>query len=100
MKFVVLNFPNPSAHFLKRIKRSFVKDLPEDEDDREIASLIITLAHKLKRKVVAEGVETEGQAAFLQSQGCDYAQGYLFGRPLPADEFIALMAAQSKQRDV
>jgi len=74
-----------------KIDRSFVKDLPNNSDDREITSLIITLAKKLNRKVIAEGVETEGQIDFLRENGCDYGQGYFYAKPLPADEFLVAL---------
>ena len=74
-----------------KIDRSFVKDLPHNSDDREITSLIITLAKKLNRKVIAEGVETLGQIEFLRENGCDYGQGYYYARPLPADEFLVAL---------
>ncbi len=79
-----------------KIDRSFVKDLPDDVDDREITSLIITLAQKLDRKVIAEGVETEGQIEFLKNHGCDYGQGYYYSKPLPADEFMVLLYGWNK----
>jgi diguanylate cyclase (GGDEF)-like protein len=83
-----------SLSYLKRfpidtlkIDQSFVRDIPGDADDTTIAKLIIDMAHALELKVVAEGVETEEQRAFLCAQQCDEAQGYLFGRPMPAKEF-------------
>ena len=76
---------------IERIKldRSFVRDLPGDSEDAAIASAAISMAHDLGMIVVAEGVETEAQRAFLQARGCDVMQGYLFGRPEPAQVFAA-----------
>ena len=72
-------------HQLK-IDRSFISDLPDDLDDAAIATMIHQLAHTLGMSVVAEGVETEAQRDYLMSLGCQYFQGYLFGKPgaLPA----------------
>ncbi|MCG8668429.1 MAG: EAL domain-containing protein [Pseudomonadales bacterium] len=72
-----------------KIDRTFIKDVTESADDRAIASSIITLGHNLGLKVVAEGVETEEHVEFLREHKCDIAQGYHYGRPLPALEAIA-----------
>jgi len=69
-----------------KIDRSFVKDLSHDADDRAIISAIIGMAHTLGLRVVAEGLDTEEQMAFLKEQGCDELQGFLFSRPLPVDQ--------------
>ena len=63
----------------------------EDENDRALTEAIIVMAHKLGLKTIAEGVETEGQRDMLLKFGCDYAQGYLYSRPVPANEFDALL---------
>jgi diguanylate cyclase (GGDEF)-like protein len=66
---------------LLKIDRSFVRGIPHDSSDIEIAAAVIAMAHKLKIEVVAEGVETPAQLKFLRSNDCDYAQGFLFGEP-------------------
>jgi len=71
-----------------KIDRSFVKGIP-DQDNGELASLIINLSKILGIQTIAEGVETQEQLDWLRAQGCDFAQGYLFSRPVPADEAFA-----------
>ena len=78
------------ANYLK-IDRSFVVGLGEDPDDKELVSGMVGLAHALGLKVIAEGVKSAEQLAWLQEMGCDFAQGYYFGRPLSreaASEFL------------
>jgi diguanylate cyclase (GGDEF)-like protein/PAS domain S-box-containing protein len=74
-----------------KIDRSFVKAMASDDTARTLVETIISLAHSLRLKVVAEGVETEEQAAILGRLQCDQMQGYLFSKPLPADEVAALL---------
>ncbi|HEX4938035.1 MAG TPA: EAL domain-containing protein, partial [Candidatus Kapabacteria bacterium] len=69
-------------HILK-VDRSFVMDIPHDEDDMEITAAVIAMAHKLGLKVVAEGVELAEQAEFLKENHCDFVQGYYYGKPMP-----------------
>ncbi len=81
-------------HKLK-IDQSFITSLSKDRDYQAITNAIIAMAHILKVKVVAEGVETEDQMSFLNSRDCDEMQGYLFSKPVPAREFEKLLVSAS-----
>ena len=74
-----------------KIDQSFVSDITVDPDSAAIASTIIVMAHSLHLKVIAEGVETEGQLNYLGRHGCDEMQGYYFSRPVPATDFERLL---------
>ena len=74
-----------------KIDRSFIKGLPDDSDDGALVQAILSIADSLGLRVIAEGVETERQACFLRERGCDFAQGYLYSRPLNGDELSGLL---------
>jgi EAL domain-containing protein (putative c-di-GMP-specific phosphodiesterase class I) len=76
-----------------KIDRSFVREITRDIGDKAIADAIIALGRALDLTVVAEGVETLEQEAFLRAHNCDEIQGYLVSRPVPADEFAAFIAS-------
>jgi EAL domain-containing protein (putative c-di-GMP-specific phosphodiesterase class I) len=71
-----------------KIDRSFIKDIPDNQDDIEITSAVIAMARNLNLKVVAEGIETVEQLTFLRHQRCDIGQGYLFDKPIPGDQLL------------
>ncbi|WP_290654674.1 EAL domain-containing protein [Idiomarina sp.] len=81
------NFPVTSL----KIDRSFINDLPDNEDDAVIVQTIINLARNLNIQLVAEGIETSEQVDFLMSRECGVGQGYLFSRPLPAEKITELL---------
>jgi len=74
-----------------KIDKRFIDDIPLNRDGMEIVNAIIAMAHALRLTVLAEGVEDQAQLDYLKSRGCDMFQGYLFGRPMPADEFEKLL---------
>jgi diguanylate cyclase (GGDEF)-like protein len=80
--------------FLK-IDQSFTRNLAFGSSDMALSEAIIVMAHKLGLKVTAEGVETELQKELLATAGCDYAQGYLFSRPIPPEEFANLLGGNT-----
>ena len=74
-----------------KIDQSFIRQISTVGDDTAIVTAIIDMARNLKLRVVAEGVETVDELAFLQAHGCDEVQGYYFSRPVPAEKFAALL---------
>jgi len=89
-----------SLSFLRRlpvqevkIDRSFIVQMATDEQDAAIVRAIVELGHNLGMRIVAEGIETEEVYARVAALGCDEAQGYLMGRPVPAEAFVALASA-------
>ena len=83
---------------LLKLDRSFVMYLEDDEISREIVSAVIRIAKSKKIETIAEGIETIGQAKILKESGCDQAQGYFFGKPMPADKFEEFMAMKASER--
>jgi diguanylate cyclase (GGDEF)-like protein len=81
-----------------KVDRSFIRDIPADSGDKKIAQAIIAMAHALRLKVVAEGVENAEQLKFLRAQHCDAVQGYFLFRPLPVDEATDALKANRRQR--
>ena len=94
-----------SLSYLKRfpidtlkIDQSFVRDIATDADDATIVSAVIGMGRNLSKRVVAEGVETHEQLAFLRTQQCDEGQGFQFSHPLPAEDFALLLAIGNDER--
>jgi diguanylate cyclase (GGDEF)-like protein/PAS domain S-box-containing protein len=83
-----------------KIDRSFVQNLAFDGDNQALCEAMVVLAHKLGLKVIAEGVETTEQRDFLISVGCDFAQGFLYSEPVPADQFEVLVWPSFEDRPV
>ena len=79
-----------------KIDQSFVRNLASDSNDKVLCEAIITMAHQLGMKVIAEGIETQQQCDLLKGAGCDYGQGYLFSRPLTVEAFEAVMTKDVK----
>jgi EAL domain-containing protein (putative c-di-GMP-specific phosphodiesterase class I) len=86
-------------HQLK-IDQSFVRDVLTDANDASIARTIVALGHNLGLTVIAEGVESEAQHAFLTACGCEFFQGYLFSQALPAEAFLAYAQAHFQSSDL
>jgi EAL domain-containing protein (putative c-di-GMP-specific phosphodiesterase class I) len=83
--------------FLK-IDQSFVSNMDSDPDNLTLCESMILMAHRLGLKVIAEGVEKDSQRELLAAAGCDFAQGYLFSRPVASDEFEMLLLAADLQQ--
>lgn len=79
-----------------KIDRQFIDEIPDNPDDVAIAQSIIAMAKSLNLKLVAEGVETQEQLDFLRQHGCDWGQGYLMGKPVPAEQFVRHLSVKSE----
>ena len=95
-----------SMSYLKRfpintikVDRSFVRDLPDSAQDKAITKAIISMAHSLQMRVIAEGIETDRQEVVLSADGCNSGQGYLYSPPVNADE-ISKLARLIKPVDI
>jgi EAL domain-containing protein (putative c-di-GMP-specific phosphodiesterase class I) len=82
-----------------KVDRSFIRDIPADSGDKQITRAIIAMAHSLRLRVVAEGVETADQLKFLRKERCDTVQGYYLHRPLPEAEVAAVLKLNRRHRD-
>ena len=78
-----------------KIDRSFISGLPDNENDKVVVSALISLGQKLNLRVIAEGVESDEQVAFLREHHCDEMQGYRFSKPIPAEAIAGMLAAKS-----
>lgn len=82
-----------------KVDQSFVRDIPHDAKGMQICEVVVNLGKTLGLEVLAEGVETEAQLAYLRGLGCDYVQGYLLGRPMPAAELEAQLRGNAAALD-
>ncbi len=78
-----------------KIDRSFIHEIDQKQEDAEIVSAITSMAHTLRLRVVVEGIETVSQLGVVTRRHCDVIQGFLFSRPLPADEIVHLLAERN-----
>ena len=90
--YTSLNYLRDFPADVLKIDRSFVRGVPEDQDNCSLVAAIVAMAHKLRLSVVAEGVETEGQLRFLRALDCEQVQGYLLGRPVAPDQLEAQLS--------
>jgi EAL domain-containing protein (putative c-di-GMP-specific phosphodiesterase class I) len=86
-----LNYVSILPISMLKIDRSFVQNCAKRKTDASILTAIVNMGHALGLKVLAEGVETEEQARILREQGCDEVQGFLYSRPVPAEELFAML---------
>ena len=80
-----------------KIDKSFMDDIPRNEDDKAVTSAVISLGQRLNMRVIAEGVETDEQIAFLRANNCDEMQGYHFSKPITADAIVTLLSLSTDQ---
>jgi EAL domain-containing protein (putative c-di-GMP-specific phosphodiesterase class I) len=78
-----------------KIDRSFICNLPEDKDDAEITKAIISMSQSLNLDIIAEGIETDEQRAFVNSEGCYMIQGYLYSKPVTYDDMTAKLKGEA-----
>jgi EAL domain-containing protein (putative c-di-GMP-specific phosphodiesterase class I) len=78
-----------------KVDQSFVRNAISDHGDAAIVRTVVAMAHSFGMKVIAEGVETEAHLTFLSGLGCEYYQGYLFSKPLPAQDVARLLSGES-----
>jgi EAL domain-containing protein (putative c-di-GMP-specific phosphodiesterase class I) len=78
------------------VDRSFIRDLPQNAEDKALTEAIIAMGKSLNLTVVAEGVETQEQKTFLQERDCDEMQGFFFSKPIPSGEFAELLRKHVK----
>jgi EAL domain-containing protein (putative c-di-GMP-specific phosphodiesterase class I) len=81
-----------------KIDRTFIRDVTVDESDRAIVTSIVNVAKAFGLRVVAEGIETEEQAAFVSALGCDDGQGYRFGKPQRFESLVALLRTSKRPK--
>jgi EAL domain-containing protein (putative c-di-GMP-specific phosphodiesterase class I) len=79
-----------------KVDRSFIRDLPQNVEDKALTEAIIAMGKSLNLTVVAEGVETQEQQTFLRDRACDEMQGYFFSKPIPSGEFAELLRTHIK----
>ena len=92
-----LNYLKQFPVDILKIDRSFIQNLPDNNDDAQITRTIIAMAHNLGMGVIAEGVETHEQLQFLISAQCEEVQGFLFSKPLPHEACRQLLQNQNEQ---
>ena len=83
-----------------KVDSSFIRDIPHNREDRAITEAIIAMGRTLSLTVIAEGVETKEQEAFLRDHNCDQSQGYYFSKPISSDDFVSFMKAQAASENV
>ncbi len=83
-----------------KIDKSFIHPLEYSDDDKEIVRSIIRVAKKLRLQVIIEGVETQAQEAFVINEGCDFGQGFLYGHPMPAEDFEDALLGQYQASEI
>ena len=92
--FSALSYLNRFDVDYLKIDKSFLQKMTTDHSSRALTEAIIIMAHKLNIKTIAEGIETEEQRDLLKAFGCDYLQGFLFSKPVPADELERMLVSE------